>query len=347
MRAEQYDLAIVGGGVFGCMIAHQYARQHPSRRVALFERRRIGQGCSGYAGAIATPAVRSAALRAWSDHSADWYRAYGVAHSTAPLWPVPILYVSDAHSMAALAARLPAPPRPAPHAAPSWLCLGGDEFLLEAGYALHADVAALCHHLLDTQSAIEVFECAEVAAPERVAQAWQLTLSDGRTYFARQLVQAKGAWLAHDARYASVPVRTKKIVAYLLDAPAATGAAAIYFPAQEAFLLPLPVSGQWLLSITSSHWDCAPESPALAAGPADLVLAEAILERHAPALRPRLRGARVSCDSYSPSWQPVAAIVDDAVLAYGGSGSGFRYAPALAAQALQLLEQQHCSGRAA
>lgn len=341
MPAKGYDLAIVGGGISGCMIAHQAAHEHPGWRIAVFEQARIGQGCSGYAGAIATPAARSSAQRGISDYSRDWYERYRLAAPDAPLAMLPITYIVPAGRVDGLAARLPHGIPLAPAATqPDWFGAPAGQLTLHCGSALHADVPTLCRHLLAASPGVALFEGVRIGAPERAGALWRLQLPDGRTCAAASLVLAKGAWTGQDPHCVALAVRTKKVVAYLIDAPVPDGAAVLYFLEHEAFLLPLAQQRQWLLSVTSEHWDCAPAGEQLGASPADLQLAEALLAEYAAALLPRLRGARVSCDSYSSSRLPeVGLSAAGALVAYGASGSGFRYAPALGHAVLQRLQQ--------
>lgn len=334
MHADGYDLAVIGAGIAGCTIAYEFARTRPGARVMLVERGQVGGGCSAFAGAIATPAVRDPALRAPSDLSRAWFEAYRARHAGAPLEELSIVYVTATARIDALAARLPAPPRPAT-ALPDWLRTGAGEQVLDAGLAVRADVAALCRHLV-ASSGVDLFEGTQVRA-ERDGPGWRLHLPDGRSHAAQQLVRASGPWFGATER-ARLGARRKKIVAFIVAAPVPAGACAIYFDADEAFLLPLPARGCWLLSIRSAHWDCAPDQDELVAGAADLALADAVLRRYAPALLPLLRGARVHCDNYVPAMLPCAAFDDDGVLLAGGaSGSGFRYAPALAGAVMARL----------
>lgn len=335
MPADAYDLAVLGAGIAGCTIAYEYARACPGARIALVERRQVGGGCSGMAGAVATPAVRDPAMRTASDTSRAWFQAYAARHGDAPLEEIPIAYVVAAAQAQALALRLASPPRPAT-ALPAWLQVDSGEEVLAAGTAVRADVAALCRHMVAHAGGLALFE-GTTALPERSGAGWRLRLSDGRELATRRLVRATGPWFTAAER-GRLGARLKKIVAFVVAAPVPAQASAIYFDAHEAFLLPLPARGCWLLSIRSAHWDCAPVTKQLVAGPDDLALAHAVLRRHAPALLPLLRGARVHCDGYLAGMRPGSAAGDDgAVLAGAGSGSGFRYAPALAGEVVARL----------
>lgn len=341
MHADAYDLAVIGGGIAGCTIAYEYARMHPSARVALFERARLGGGCSGFAGALASPAVRTTAARAASDASRNWYGDYAARHGDAPLERLPILYVVPGTDAQALAERLP-PAEPVAVRAPAWLTPGAGDLVLPPRTAVRADVAGLCRHMLAGSPGIDVFEGTPVRG--KPGPMWELCLPDGRTRHAARLVHATGPWM-DEAHGQLLGARRKKIVAFMVAAPVPADAPVVYFAAHESFLLPLREQGCWLLSVRSAHWDCAPPDQQLAAAAEDLVLAQDVLSRYAPSLLGALRGARVHCDYYVPDMLPRAvADTDGAVLAGAGSGSGFRYAPALAHAALQRLRQPAAGG---
>jgi glycine/D-amino acid oxidase-like deaminating enzyme len=64
------------------------------------------------------------------------------------------------------------------------------------------------------------------------------------------------------------------------------------------------------------------------------------LRRWAPALAGACTGGRVFCDAYSPDGEPVVCALADTgriVFAGAASGSGYRLAPAIATQAVDLL----------
>ncbi|MDT1000338.1 FAD-binding oxidoreductase, partial [Pseudomonas aeruginosa] len=69
--------------------------------------------------------------------------------------------------------------------------------------------------------------------------------------------------------------------------------------------------------------------------------AQAVLRRYAPDLADRLRSGRVFCDAYSPSREPIVAKIGGGgriIFAGAANGSGYRLAPAIAAETLSLLD---------
>ncbi|CCH32403.1 FAD-dependent oxidoreductase [Actinosynnema sp. NPDC047251] len=332
-----FDTVIVGAGVLGCALAHRLVGT--GRRVALLDRRTVGSGCSGHAGAIASPLARNDRLRALSAHSRRWYADYRRQRPDAPLRTLPIHFLCAEGNTDALRERCTEPLRPTPEAAlPPWIAVPGDTVVLGGPEALHGQVAELCR-VLTGSAGVTVYECAPVLGWSGGPGAFTAELSDGRRVRARELVLAKGSWLAAaDLPPGAPPPRTKKIVSYVLDLPAGPADPVVYLADHDAFLLPRPERGQWWLSITSPEWDCHPDDVP-AASPDDLRIVRAVLAAYAPAAVSALRGASVHCDSYAGDGGPLVTTAPGRpVVVHGGSGSGFRYAPAAADAVLGALE---------
>jgi glycine/D-amino acid oxidase-like deaminating enzyme len=338
--ADILDIAVVGGGIFACTLAHRAALAFPGCHIALFEQGMIGGGCSAAAGALATPAVRSERVRALSDDSRAWYADYRRDYPDAPMRELPILYVASERAIPTLTALLsPASTCNGRDRLPAWLLTSPADCTLAGPPAVWADVRALCGHLLSVRPGIRIYEGARIETYFRENNVWRLRLSDGRDFSAYGLVLAKGSWFDAAERAALAPLRNKKIVSFVIDLPTSSDDAAMYLYDDEAFLLPLPSRGCWLLSVVSTHWDCHPDRDYLQAAPSDLATAVCVLSRYAPTLLPALRGARTHCDGYLEGHLPRVSMIDGAICMYGGSGSGFRYAPGVAAAALDALER--------
>lgn len=340
-----FDITVVGAGIFGSLLAHQAAQAFPGCRIALFESGTVGGGCSGAAGALATPAVRSERVRGISDVSREWYERYLETYATAPMRRLPILYVSMPDTACALVSRLsPGGTQASAGALPEWIETGDAGCIAAAQPALWADVRSLCRHLLSNSPDLQVYEGAQLLEYDRQETGWLVRVADGRRFRSRQLVLAKGAGFSSAERSELPSLRNKKIVAFLLDWPAHDDSVVVYFHDHESFLLPLPAQNCWLLSIVSPHWDCAAAGAELQASEADRLIASELLALHAPALLPALRGARVHCDGYLDGHLPQVSLVDGAIFLLGGSGSGFRYAPGVAAEAMEVLRARVSAG---
>ncbi|MEU3772455.1 FAD-dependent oxidoreductase [Streptomyces sp. NPDC032472] len=167
--------------------------------------------------------------------------------------------------------------------------------------------------------------------------------STGETLSAAKAVLAPGPWLADPAWRSLVEplgARVKKIVALHVDKAPQAHAGAVVFEDQDAFLLPLHHRGHWLFSCTSQEWDVEPDDIAAGLSAADLAQAHAVLERYAPGLSAHTASGRVFCDAYSPAREPLVRALDDSarvIFAGAANGSGYRLAPAIAAEAADHL----------
>jgi glycine/D-amino acid oxidase-like deaminating enzyme len=167
----------------------------------------------------------------------------------------------------------------------------------------------------------------------------------GEQFAADAVVLAPGPWLAAPAwrdLVAPLRLRVKKIVALHIERRPGLAERAVVFDDEDAFLLPVGYRGHWLFSYSCQEWDVEPgrlsSGPGLSAG--DISAARDCLRRYSPALAGACRGGRVFCDAYSPDGEPVVRALDEAgriVFAGAANGSGYRLAPAIAAQAADLV----------
>jgi glycine/D-amino acid oxidase-like deaminating enzyme len=165
----------------------------------------------------------------------------------------------------------------------------------------------------------------------------------GERLRARHVVLATGPWLAGDAgpERAGWALRVKKVAALHLARRPAPDDPVVVFCAEDAFLLPLPEAGMTLYSFYCPTWDVRPSAD-LVIDRDELAAARTALSARSPRLAVAVAGGRAFCDGYLPARLPLAA-EDPArpgvVLASGGSGMGFRLAPALAERALAGLDR--------
>ena len=117
----------------------------------------------------------------------------------------------------------------------------------------------------------------------------------------------------------------------------------------DAFLLPLAHRGHWLFSYACQEWDVDPDEPGRRPGaPAQLGRRRDCLRRYSPALAACLRTA-AGCSAtptaqtasrWSAPWTRLAAIV----FAGAANGSGYRLAPAIGSEVVDLLDVQRTEG---
>lgn len=346
------DLAVIGGGVIGATIASLAKKAHPHLTIAILERHLVGTGASLYGGAVRVPIGTTSAHRELARRSERLFSELAAWAGPLPGRAVPVFWVVPAGREAEFAdywvggacrratsgeqARLG---RTMPA-----LSLAPDDLLLVDETAWCGNPGATASHLIGHLLRQPGFACHEgvhVVAIEDQAGGCDLVAADGQVFRSRHVVRATGPWLdLHDRRVPDSGLRTKKVAALHVDLVPAADDPIIVFVEEDAYLLPDPAGRRWILCISSPAWDLAPARSGLACDAEDRAVAARVLNRHAPGLLDRCRGERVFCDAYTATRLP--AIGRDpqsarSVYALGGSGSGYRFAPAIAERAIGLL----------
>jgi glycine/D-amino acid oxidase-like deaminating enzyme len=346
-----YDLVVVGAGIVGSAAAALAVRS--GGRVLLLDRSLVGRGATQYSAGIDVPLARAPWGRELVRAGESFYRDLREREPASAIFPLPLLWVVSESARAAFESAYCGPPPPAASAAdvararahvPSWRIAPGAAVYAEAraSIAYPVLVAEQLARAVAAAPGSAVWEGVQVEAVEAGAEGVRLTVHDGRRLAARRVLVATGPWLAREALGGGVApgtLRVKKIVALHLPHAPEPDAPGLVFFADDAYLVPLHRRGHWLFSFTSDEWDVAPEPAALAISARDRALARAILDRHAPALSELAVAGRVFCDAYTADRLPFVAAAGGGRLAYasGGSGSGYRLAPGIAAAALARL----------
>ncbi|MGS0894426.1 NAD(P)/FAD-dependent oxidoreductase [Burkholderia stagnalis] len=331
------DLAIVGAGVTGATIAHVVARHAPALRIAVFDARPVVQTATALSAGVVTPFCGTGERRARSLVAHAYYDAWmraGCCVCDAPFAFVAAGPDAGGPMLATpVAADRPAPDDALLGAPPSGMRLwrGGRAWLI--------DVPRLVARYLTGARAVERFD-APVTHVTPHAGGWTI-VAGGATLQADRLVRASGPWPAVDGEAAGADappdIVTKKIVAFDVDGgalPPGPRAPVVHLPDAGAFLAPMHARRGWLLSITSHEWGCAP-GRRVAPSDAERRLARDLLDRHFPGLRDAHLAARAAVDGYTADRNPwIAPFGRNGCAVAGASGSGARFAPALAYEAL-------------
>ncbi|MCX5386206.1 FAD-binding oxidoreductase [Streptomyces sp. NBC_00083] len=340
------DVAVVGGGVIGCMIAREVALRAAHASVLVLDKDAVGSGASRRSAGLHFPRGTSERVRRMSAYSQASYRALLDADPALPIHPVPLLVVSDRASADQVeAAYLDEAGLSRVDALPDWLPPLSPETAAWTGEgAQYADVGALARVLARSLRPGTTFrEGVRVDSLERVGSGYELGLGTGERVTAGSVVLAPGPWLAAPAwreRLAVLDARVKKVVALHIEEPPAARDGVVVFHDEDAFLLPLHGQRRWLFSYTSQVWDVDPDRLTGSLSPSDLAEARDVLLRRAPRLADSARSGRVFCDAYSADREPVVRALDEEgrlVFAGCANGSGYRLAPAIAREAAQLL----------
>lgn len=358
------SIAVVGGGILGSAIAHEIHRRSTRAEVTLLDRDELGSGASGRSAGLHVPAGATARIRDMAAYSENYYARLAEQYPRLPVRPVEMAVVgarSDAQRLAtwALEGRLSRAhdesddPRPGCRGALAGglvrVPAGCDVWNLEGCH--YADVRALARILArELSPGVAVRESVRVDGIDAGAGGVVLRLGTGETLTVDRAVLAAGPWLnapAWSALLAPLGVRVKKVVALHIERRPAAADPAVFFPQDDAFLLPLAHRGHWLFSYTCREWDVDPDDLHAGLSARDAEQAGAVLRRYVPdpAARRGTSGTaavsgRVFCDAYSADGEPLVRALDGAgriVFAGAANGSGYRLAPALAAATADLL----------
>lgn len=335
------DVAVVGGGIIGCLVAREIASRVPEATIVLIERDAIGSGATRRSAGLHFPRGSTERVRRMTAYSEQYYAALKQTQPWLPIQPVPMYVVASCVREVYETYLDSAAPRPTdeavvtvPEGARLWRVNGGQ----------HADVPALTKALSrELGPRVSVREGIGVDGLDPADTHVALRLSTGDILTVGHTVLAPGPWLAAPAWKALIQplgARVKKVVALHVEQVPATSVPVIVFQDEDAFLLPLAQQKRWLFSYTCTEWDVDPDTVATSLSQRDIDEARACLIRYAPELVDRCTAGRVFCDAYSVNREPLVRTLDTAgrvVFAGATNGSGYRLAPAVAAQAADLV----------
>jgi len=336
------DIAVVGGGIIGALVAREAVAAFPGADIVVLERGLIGQGASSRSAGVHFPRGATDRVRVMTSYSHRYWRD-AAAELDLPLREIDATVVASAASTRAVQAAYPdlGEQRTAADPARGWTA-PPDALAWALDGCHYADVGAVAQRILTPlRGRVAVREGSEVMAFEP-GEDQRLLLSHGAELRARRVVLCPGPWIAHPAWAALVAplgVRVKKIVAAHIEAvPDADDPLAVFHD-EDAFLLPLHHRGHLLFSYTCQEWDVDPDTVGPGLSQADLDGARAVLDRYSPELASRCQSGRVFCDAYSPQREPVITeIRRGLVFAGAANGSGYRLAPAIAREVVAHLD---------
>ncbi|MCX5141189.1 FAD-binding oxidoreductase [Streptomyces sp. NBC_00338] len=347
---ETADIAIVGAGIAGVMIAREVVRRDPGLSVLVVERDAVASGASRRSAGLHFPRGATERVRRMTAYSQDFYRTLREQRSDVPIHDRDMYVVAALESEPGL--REVHLPDAAPAAAdPKELVVAGSPVLPPAGCGVwsvagcqYADVPGLTRLLArELRPGVRFLEGVRVTAVEPGTSSVALRLGSGDTVTAGRVVLAPGPWLADPAWGGLVEplgARVKKVVALHVERQPEPDAPVVSFHDEDAFLLPLGYAGHWLFSYTCREWDVDPDELRAGLLPRDLAEAREVLGRYAPDLAGNCVSGRVFCDAYSTTAEPLIRSLDPydrVVFAGAANGSGYRLAPATAAETADLL----------
>lgn len=347
--AGKVDIAVAGAGIIGCMIAWELAERSPGASIEVLDRSTIGSGATLRSAGLDFPRGSTERVREMCAFSQDRYRSLKGPRPDLPIYPVGMLVLAGGD--APPPAYLPSAGMARDDKLPDGIGLPAGITAWRGSGCMYADVPgvalALARELRtrQTRARVRFREATQVTGVEPSRDHVTLRLGTGETLTAGRVVLAPGPWLAAPAwrdLVAPLGVRVKKIVALHVEQPVRDDDDCVVFADEDAFLLPLRYRGHWLYSYTCTEWDVDPDELRTGLAARDVDAAAGTLRRYAPGLAARLTGGggRVFCDAYSTAGEPLVRALDDngrLVFAGAANGSGYRLAPAIAAQAADLL----------
>ncbi|MFH9819067.1 NAD(P)/FAD-dependent oxidoreductase [Streptomyces sp. NPDC017230] len=342
------DVAVVGAGIIGCLTARAVHARLPGLSIAVIERDAVAGGASRRSAGLHFPRGSSPPVRRMASFSERYYRTLREEDPHLPIYGLNTTVISSTARADELADhylpdRLRRTDRP-PHGPAGRLRLPEGTGAWQVDGGQHADVSALAQSLAARlRPAVRFLEGTRVVSVDSGPDHVALALSSDATLTASKVLLAPGPWLEEPAWRpwtAGLGLRVKKVVALHVERQPRPTDGAIVFEDDDAFLLPVHHRGHWLFSYTSPQWDVPPDGTDHYLTAVELAEARSVLDRLAPELVPLCTTGRVFCDAYSPDRVPVVRPVDyfeNVIFAGAANGSGYRLAPAIAADAARLL----------
>lgn len=335
----KYDIVIIGAGIQGLLIASDLVSLKKGIRLAIVEQNLRGQGATIRTAGFDVPGGKTPKIREMSAYSQHYYRQR--FKRSGGYYPVRTLVHSNDEQLSSYFRSGVCRRVSDPLINDSFLSFSHNQWVCSECYRgdMHALLQDLTHHLAEH---VDFYESHSVQTICDDAAGLHIHLSSGMSLQSVKCVLCPGPWVNSNAfaKYTShFKIRTKKIVAFHLEAPLFQESQAHFFLDEDAFLLPMADNRYWLFSYTCQTWDVNPEQR-MTIFPEDIACASNIVSKYAVNAQPLVKSGRVFCDAYSENREPIIQIVNDfnnIIFAGAASGSGFRLAPAISRYTIQLL----------
>jgi D-arginine dehydrogenase len=340
-------IAVIGAGIIGSIAAREIVAARPMAQVFLIDRDMAGLGASQRSAGVHFPIGRTERTRSMAAFSERYYAELAATAPDRMFHTLDLYVVASPEAMPAFRHTLVAAGE-ANTAFPQssgLLPWPSDFTTLRVPGCHYADVGSLVRFVIrDFGDQVLLLEGVSIDTITERPDGLDLRLSYGETLSVDKVVLAPGPWVqATSWRELVEPLqlRVKKIVAFHLHDPVHESAAAMLFPEEDAFIIPMPDRQQWLYSYTCSEWDVAPDCLNGGINSANLRDGRAVLQRYAPTqMAPAIRSGRVFCDAYSPTHEPIVTTLGKSgriIFAGAANGSGYRLAPGIAREVIRLL----------
>ncbi|MDH1270468.1 FAD-binding oxidoreductase [Rhizobium pusense] len=339
------SLLIIGGGIIGHMVAWKACASDPKLEVTILERDLPGSGASAHAAGLHFPLSRTAGGRQYSLNSQQFYLSAVQQEPSLPISPLALRIHCAPADFAMLqeamteGANLEVEPNEMAVTTaldshlPIWTAVGANRA------EVHSLVLAIRRNL---GGRLRVIDGLRVHTIEERTSGITVNTHDGLSLNTDLVVLAPGPW-ALDEPFRpytkELGLRIKRVVAFHVDESDVPRDSVDLFFEVDAFLMPR-ADGKTLFSFTRIEWDVSPDASGRGVSSDDRADAEAVIKKVAPRLSGKLLGGQAFCDAYSRNRVPIATTVGDSgriAFAGGANGSGYRFAPAIADNALSAI----------
>lgn len=332
------SIAIIGGGILGHVTAWRFSQSFEDVEITIYEQGLVGSGASQRSAGVHFPVGRLPQTREMTQYSEACYAAEEPFAHSAAIRSVPMLVAGprteafQEHFTQTLEYCR----------SETWT-----QTFLEGGchqvqYRCSGAQFAEVHRLVEEIAAhlgatVAIHEGTRISEIEESQNHVRVECQNGKTAQHDIAILVPGPWScsAPFARWTEgLGLRIKRVVAlHIPDDTLTKESPLLFFPKEDAFLLPRAHRGEWLFSYTNTTWDQCPDEIGPDLTPDDIAAGRSVLQQIAPKLAPRIAGGRVFCDTYTHNRVPLtAALSASGRLLYGGgaNGSGYRLAPAMA-----------------
>ncbi|WP_219469025.1 FAD-dependent oxidoreductase [Nonomuraea rhizosphaerae] len=346
-----YDLAIVGGGMFGCLAGDEAARRHPDWNMLLLDRSGPAAGATGWSLAADIPFALTPAHRDLIEECERQWRRLAGEPAASLARGIRIVYVTGQDRLPALQAQL------------------GERKLREASPAemdtvrrMLPDVRIGAHELVVTHDepgsvlpsrefVRELLRAGPMKASTRLAtphhvtavrggEPWyELACESGDLWRARRVILATGPWRLPHLPATPAPFTrsvVKRVAALRVALPVRAGDPIVFFPEDDLYVLP-STDGTAMVSFNRRCWGQDPDLLDGSLEEADRRSGVAVLAARCTAAAGRVVGGQAFCDRYTDDRLPYVWRAPRLAAMLAGSGSGVRLAPGMAARAVSAL----------
>ncbi|WP_346827480.1 NAD(P)/FAD-dependent oxidoreductase [Serratia inhibens] len=342
---SQKNIAIVGGGILGCLIAREIMHNNPDCQLTVIDGGLVGTGASQFSAGVHFPVGRSERVRQLSLFSEHYYTQAKILQPELPIYPVnfQVAFPIDARKeFIVRCQRLT--PLVINEVSPLLADVGRKYDFWQLMDCHFTDVYMLIQRWFrDLQHQAQILEYTRVEKIEEKDGKVHLGLSlRGVTAFDK-VILAPGPWVNAEPfrRFLSdLRLRTKRVIA-LHCVGLASETPAIFLPSEDIFLVPFSHRGHALLSYTCDEWNVNPDVVRQQSITSEeLVKVQQLLNASLPKLSATVQSGRMFCDAYSEDYEPVVRTVGESgniVFAGACNGSGYRLAPGIAQEVTQLI----------